>query len=413
MASDISAILIYAVSFISLFFAFFWILTLLFEEPHLHTRQKKLKRFPKVSIIVPAYNEEDSIASTLQSLLKLDYPKYKLEIIVVANACKDKTAEIVRGFKSVRLIETPIPGKAKAQNLGLKHAKGEIVVIGDADMLVPSDALRKILPYFEDPSVGEVIPAVKVHKPGTLLEKVQRYEYILSSLIRQLMSGIGALFSVPGAFVSFRKATIQKLGGYDERTITEDLEIGTRLLRHNYKVISNFDVHIYVRVPWTLKAFHKQRIRWNRGFFEVFSKHRDIVFNPKYGIFAFLFPLFIAIPIMLTVTFSTAVFEIASAVFTYAPVVSLDDVRLILEAIIPKGPLYINTLVTVPTVIILLTGLYIYNKATKHLKERWTNPSSIFTFIFIYPMLLTLYWVMSFGAHIAKVKREWRGTMRW
>ena len=412
MASLLTVALVYVISFISLFFSFFWISMLYFEEPGMHKRPK-LKRFPKVSIIVPAYNEEDSIADTLRSLLELDYPRNKLEIIVVANACKDKTAEIVRSFKRVKLIETPLPGKAKAQNLGMKHAKGEIIVIGDADMLVSPDALRKVLPYFEDPLVGEVISAVKVHKPKTLLEKVQRYEYIISSLIRQLMSGIGALFMVPGAFVAFRKSIVEKLGGFDERTLTEDLEMGTRLLRHNYKIISNLDVHIQVRAPRTLAAFHNQRMRWNRGFLEVFAKHRDVVFNPKYGFFGFLFPFFIAVPVLLTATFSIAAATTASFFATYSPIISLTDARLFIENILPNGPLDINVLIAVPAIAILVAGIYMYNKANKHLKEKWTSPSSIFTFIFLYPMWLTFYWLLAFGAHIAKVKREWRGAVRW
>jgi len=413
MEFSLQTLLILLISFISLFFSFFWLSTLYFEEPFMHKGNKKLKRFPMVSIIVPAYNEEDSIADTLKSLFTLDYPKDKLEIIVVANNCKDKTAEIVRQFKQVRLIETSIPGKARAQNLGIKHAKGEIVVVADADLVVREDSLLRLLPYFEDPQIAEVVPAVKVYKPQNLLQNVQRYEYIVSAFIKQLLAGWGAMFLAPGAFNAYRKSIIQEIGGFDEHTLTEDLEMATRLLRQGYKVTSNIDAHVSVRAPMTLAAFHTQRIRWNRGFIEVVSKHREVLFNLKFGLFGILLPLSIMIPVLLTTVMAVGLVQLASYLYSFAFLLSFADLQLMLATLLPKGLLYINTILVVPTIVVLVAGVYIYTKANKHLKERWTNPLAAFTFIVLYPMWLTFYWLLAFILHLTKAKKIWRGSVRW
>ncbi|MCX6775052.1 MAG: glycosyltransferase [DPANN group archaeon] len=413
MEFSLQTLLILLISFISLFFSFFWLSTLYFEEPFMHKGNKKLKRFPMVSIIVPAYNEEDSIADTLKSLFTLDYPKDKLEIIVVANNCKDRTVEIVRQFKQVRLIETPTPGKAKAQNLGIKHAKGEIVVVADADLIVTKDSLLRLLPYFEDSQIAEVVPAVKVYKPQNFLQNVQRYEYITSAFIKQLLAGWGAMFLAPGAFNAYRKSIIQKVGGFDEHTLTEDLEMATRLLRIGYKVTSNIDAHVSVRAPMTLAAFHTQRLRWNRGFIEVVSKHREVLFNLKFGLFGILLPLSIMVPVLLTTVMAVGIAQLASFLYDFAFLLSFSDLKLMLANLLPKGILYTNTLLLIPAVAVLITGIYIYTKANKHLKERWTNPLAAFTFIVLYPMWLTFYWLLAFVLHITKAKKTWRGSVRW
>jgi hypothetical protein len=105
--------------------------------------------------------------------------------------------------------------------------------------------------------------------------------------------------------------------------------------------------------------------------------------------------------------------QLASYLYSFAFLLSFADLQLMLATLLPKGLLYINTVLVVPTIVVLVAGVYIYTKANKHLKERWTNPPAIFTFIILYPMWLTFYWLLAFILHLTKAKKTWRGSVRW
>ena len=150
----------------SLYFVVFWLLVLL--EGGLKEESKRLKRTPLVSVIVPAYNEEKSIGNTLNSILNLNYPKDKLEILVINDGSTDNTKGIVeRIIKNhpsfnIQLVNKENGGKGTALNLGLEKAKGEFFVCLDADSEPEPDCLIKMLPYFEDGKVATVLPLLKV-----------------------------------------------------------------------------------------------------------------------------------------------------------------------------------------------------------------------------------------------------------
>jgi hypothetical protein len=105
--------------------------------------------------------------------------------------------------------------------------------------------------------------------------------------------------------------------------------------------------------------------------------------------------------------------QLASYLYSFAFLLSFADLQLMLATLLPKGLLYINTILVVPTIVVLVAGVYIYTKANKHLKERWTNPLAAFTFIVLYPMWLTFYWLLAFILHLTKAKKIWRGSVRW
>jgi cellulose synthase/poly-beta-1,6-N-acetylglucosamine synthase-like glycosyltransferase len=400
----------YAVIFFSMFLALFWLFALYLSEPLLHSIVKK-KFLPSVSIIIPAYNEEKYIGATLKSILALDYPKGKLEIIVVANACTDKTVEIVRKFKQVRLIETPLPGKARAQNLGLKYAKNEFVAVVDADMHTKPDALLRLMPHMEDKNVAQVIPAVKAAKPENLWQKLQYYEYVGAALYKQLCSGMSLLFVVPGAFDVYRKSIIQKLGGFDEHTLTEDIEIATRLQKYGYTVKSDLDVEVFVPVPDNLIKFHKQRLRWSRGLLEVIAKHKDMLFNSKYGLLGeFMLPVTIILPFLILPVYAIFFTIIAGKIQTLFLLLSNIGLPTISRnlASLKTYLLSLDALIWFSTVFFIMCGLYILSKANTHLKTSFKYPGSLVVFFMVYPIILSIYWILSIAAHFTKVKRIWR-----
>jgi len=175
---------------------------------------------PKVSIIVPAFNEENTIGETIESLRLVDYPKELFEIVVINDGSTDKTAEVVRSLNADgRLIfidNQENKGKAARLNQGLEVASGEFVACTDADSLVAPDVFKKTLPYFKNSKTGAVTITVEVNKPRNLLERIVEIEYIIGlSLALKVLSLFNSIHVTPGPFSVYRKTLLDVLGGFD------------------------------------------------------------------------------------------------------------------------------------------------------------------------------------------------------
>ena len=171
----------------------------------LHPRPpRRAAILPAVSLIVPAYNEEDVIERKLENVLALDYPAEQLEIVVTSDASTDATHDIVAGFagRGVRLIECERGGKVAAQDRAVRETTGEIVAFGDANVEWAPDALRELVAPFADPSVGMACGHVRLVNPsgGTNQEGVYwRYEMWLrarESLVHSMTGSNGAIYAV-------------------------------------------------------------------------------------------------------------------------------------------------------------------------------------------------------------------------
>ncbi len=229
-------ILVYILAYIGLFATSFYITSMI---KHYRKPEPLPKDDKTVTIIIPAYNEEASIARTIQSALELEYPKDKIEIIVVNDGSKDKTYEIAKKFEMargirVKVLTKPNGGKGSALNFGIKHSKSEIIVTMDADSFARPDSLRRMVGYFYSKDVMSVTPAMGVHNPKGILQRIQQIEYYLGVFLRKSFSTINAIHITPGAFSAYRREFFLKYGGYDERNITEDLEIALRIQSKNY-----------------------------------------------------------------------------------------------------------------------------------------------------------------------------------
>ncbi len=277
---------------ISLFFAIFWFLVLLDKETKI--RKRKLKKFPLVSIVIPAYNEEKNIAKTLKSLVNLNYPKNKLEIIVVNDGSKDNTKDLVEEFIAenkdfnINIINKENNGKGAALNDSLAISKGDFFVCLDADSIVTKDALQKILPHFINKDIAVVLPLLKVEKPENMWQKMQWLEYIINMFYKKLMSRLNCVHVAPGPFSVYRKDVLKKIGGFDEKNITEDLEITLRLQSKNYRIIQLLDAEVFTIAPKTFKELYKQRNRWYKGSIINAFKYKHMLFNKKYGDFGLI-----------------------------------------------------------------------------------------------------------------------------
>lgn len=296
---EIQTLILYCSIFMSLFFEVFLLITYLEvrEELNLEAKYigKNMKWFPTVTIIVPCFNEEKTLNDTVRSLLNLNYPKKKLAVILVDDGSTDGTGRELIKFKShpqISILSKKNGGKYTALNLALGKVTSELVGCLDADSLVNSDALKKIVPFFDDSSIMAVTPSIKVHKPQSVLQYVQKIEYSWGIFLRRMLSSLGALYVAPGPFSIFRTKVFYELGGYREGHHTEDLEMALRMQKNHYKIVNSHGAHVYTAAPAQLPALYKQRVRWTYGFLNNVLDYREMLFNKKYGhIGIFILPI--------------------------------------------------------------------------------------------------------------------------
>ncbi len=293
MQITITSIAIWIVYVLSLFFLTFWLLT--FLEKGLKDKKQKLDSFPKVTVSVPAYNEEEGLAETVNSILALDYPRDKVEIIIVNDCSKDNTRKVAEQLKKdnanrdIKIINHKTNlGKGRGMNNALKLANGEFFVCLDADSVIQPNALKKMVPVFKDKKVSTVLPLMKVKNPKGMLGKLQWCEYLINLFYKGIMGKVDCIHVSPGPFSIYRKEALDKVGGFDENNLTEDLEITLRMQKANYKIVQLLNTVVYTRVPLTWKGFYKQRNRWYKGTMINMFGYKDLLLNKKYGDFGII-----------------------------------------------------------------------------------------------------------------------------
>lgn len=250
------------------------------------SKSEKPKKIYSASVIIPAYNEEDTLEKTVESVVNLDYPKDKIEVLIIDDGSKDKTLDIARRlerkYSNLRVFTKKNGGKGSALNFGIKKAKGELVISLDSDSFVASDALKKMIPYFNDPKVMCVTSAMKVYKPKGFLQRIQATEYDLGIFLRKSFSKIDAVHVTPGPFSVYRKEFFIKHGGYDEKNVTEDMEIAMRIQSLNYRIENCDEAIVYTVAPKKFVDLMRQRRRWYYGTIYNWKLYRRL-FSPKYG----------------------------------------------------------------------------------------------------------------------------------
>tara|TARA_Y100000310_G_C20626240_1_gene786053 strand:+ start:435 stop:1673 length:1239 start_codon:yes stop_codon:yes gene_type:complete len=290
-------ILVYIVWFLSTYFIVVFLLILfkkrdnLYESPLLD----KNERLPKVSIVMSAYNEEDKISDSIESLKSINYPKGLYEIIIVNDGSKDKTKEIVLKYadeKNMVFIDNlKNKGKAACLNQGIAVATGSYIACMDADSVVSKDILKKTVPYFSDKKIGAVTVSVEVRHANNILQKIIRLEYILGlSLFLKVFSFFNCIHVTPGPFSIYRKALLEKIKGFDINNITEDLEIAYRIHKSGYKIANCMNTSVRTITPNNFKLLYRQRRRWYSGALMTIWQHKDIFLREKAGLFGYFIP---------------------------------------------------------------------------------------------------------------------------
>ncbi len=299
--------------FVGLYFSIFYLLILFNSKEHIPV----IKEYSEVSIAVPAYNEEKGIAKTLDSILKLNYPK-KIVCYVINDCSVDNTLKIARRYEKkfpgriIVIDKKKNGGKAEAFNSALKMIKTKYVAVIDADSEIHKNSLLKAMRYFvrdDDLRVGAVISKMRpINISKNLLERVQVVEYMMVGLVRSLSAKIGLLHTTPGVLSVYDTKILKSLGGFDKNNMTEDFESAVRIRKAGYLVDYSYESEVYTTTPNKFGPFLKQRIRWSRGFLQTHSKHKDLFFNPKYGLYGmYQFPMNVIGPIL----YFLAVFSIS------------------------------------------------------------------------------------------------------
>jgi peptidoglycan-N-acetylglucosamine deacetylase len=240
----------------------------------------------KVSIIVPAYNEEKVIVATINSLLATDYPYF--DIIVVDDGSQDTTYSLLlENFseaKRIRIFSKANGGKASALNYGIERSDAEIIVTLDADTLFTPETVSNLARHFMNPEIGAVAGNAKVGNRINLLTRWQALEYVTSqNLDRRAFDLMNAITVVPGAVGAWRRKAISEAGGFSNLTLAEDTDLTFAIIRNGHKVRYDDEALGFTEAPDTVKNFIKQRFRWMYGSFQAVWKHRDTWFRPRYG----------------------------------------------------------------------------------------------------------------------------------
>ena len=411
-----SPYVLWFVSYLSLFMSLFWINVMFLRVPE----RREFKKLPFVSMLIPARNEENNIRSCIDSIINSGYDKTKLRVIVIDDESRDRTGDIVRSLireyqecdiKLIRRVKKYNEfTKAPALNVGLKYVKGDYVGCIDADSTIEKGSLQNVTSLFEGDEVGAVISNIKVNRTKSIWEKVQRLEYIFATFIRSLMSKIDTLHVTPGALSVYRTDVLKKVGGFDEKNITEDLEVAMNIRYHGYKVKIALDSISYTNVPETFRKLWRQRVRWFRGFIYNTRKYKGMLMNKKYGLLGtFQYPINILTIACILLTFSFTAYEFFKLL--YRSLVKLSLVKLgafnfymfRLQDLI----LLFNFKLFFPMIASLVLAFYIYFKAHKVTKERWKHPSALIVYLTVFPILRSLHWVIAFIMEVIGIRGKW------
>ena len=375
------------------------------------------KKAPFVSFIVPAYNEEKGIANTINSLLGMDYPKNKFEIIVVDDGSRDNTFKIAKNFESskIKVFTKKNGGKGSALNYGIKHARGELVFTMDADSIIQPDAVKYQVARFSiDPKVMCVAPVIAVHHPRGILQRVQQIEYMLGVFIREAFASYNAIHITPGAFSAYRKSFFDKHGGFDENNITEDLEMSLRVQYYGYLVENSNESIAYTHAPNTFRGLLIQRRRWYFGLIQNL-KHYSELLSRNYGalglvvlpvaisaIFFSIFLTFFAV-LKLVLDLKKDWIYLSSINFNYFNTLNFSWISM---------ERYVYEVITNPVILFLIIFVlmsigYLFFAKTK-IKKHSNIALSLPFFVMFYALLFAFWWTIAFVYSLFKKDVSWR-----
>ena len=243
------------------------------------------ERLPTVSIVVPVRDEERVVGRLLEAMLRLDYPVEKREILILEDGSVDETVGICADYArrypdQVKLVhQLGSNGKPSALNYALKYVRGEIVAVFDADNVPGLDVLMRAVEYFEDQSIAAVQGRTcSINADENMLTKFVSYEEAVRFETQVRGKDVLNLFvPLTGSCYFVRRDVLDKIGGWDDESLSEDVELAVRLTERGCQIKYASEVRSWQENPESLAELFRQRTRWFRGLMEVGLKYGRLV----------------------------------------------------------------------------------------------------------------------------------------
>ncbi|MCK9345007.1 MAG: glycosyltransferase family 2 protein [Candidatus Pacebacteria bacterium] len=405
--------ILYVFLFLTLYLEVFFLITFFEERAKLSTEKlkEKLAYYPSTTIIVPCWNEEKTVSKTVDSLLRLNYPKNKLEIFIIDDGSTDNTWSIVQKFKNnpqVKLFHKENGGKHTAVNFGIENSQAELIGCLDADSFVDKDALHEIAAAFnEDPKMMAATPMLVVHEPKTILQKMQKTEYHMGAFLKRMLSPLDAINVTPGPFSIFRSEVFKQIGLYKKAHNTEDGEYALRMQANHMRIRNVHTAQVYTSTPSTLYKLYRQRLRWSYGTMKNTLDYRFMMFRREYGILGMItLPLSFFGVFVFLYNFGFVAFHAVKVVAE--KIVEISTVGFMFA--LPKAnPFFFNTdFAAILSYMFLGLGLVIIWNGVKLAEGRFRPSTGIFYFLFLYGIVAPIWFIRAVINVIFSRGTSWR-----
>ncbi|WP_205746379.1 glycosyltransferase [Dyella amyloliquefaciens] len=349
---------------------------------------------PGITVLVAAFNEEESILSTIASIAKQEYPG-PIEVMVINDGSTDGTMERLRSvsFPWLHVIDLKCNGgKAKALNVGLRHASYPLTITLDADSYLYRHALRRLVErYMSDPpNTASVAGAVLVRNSRVnLVTRMQEWDYFHGiAAVKRLQSLFQGTLVAQGAFSLYRTDILRVVGGWPE-CVGEDIVLTWAILRDGHRVGYCEDAITFTNAPTTLRQFIRQRQRWSRGLIEAFKLHGGLLFRRRMStIFIWWNLLFPYMDLVYTLVFIPGMLLACFGIYWLA------------------GPM---TLLVLPMAGLVNYLMYAIQSRMFHaqdLKVR-RNPFGLLMYTLFYGVVLQPGCVMGYVAEVFRMRKRW------
>lgn len=397
------------VIFAALYFEVFLLLSL-YERRKNRIKAPQMDYTPSVTVIIPIFNEEATIESTIESLLALDYPRKQLSLIIVDDGSTDNSQRLLDKYRNnpmIKIFSKENGGKYTALNLGIREATTDFVGCLDADSFVERHALRRIMSRFADPKVMAVTPSMIINKPDNIIRRMQKAEYHYGNFIRQALASIGAIHITPGPFSFFRKEVFDKIGLYRHAHNTEDMEMAMRMQKNGLMIVNAPDALVYTVGPGSVGKLYKQRVRWVSGFIANLIDYRDMIFSKEFGDLGLL-----VLPFTIFAIFMSFVYVIITA---YQILERITD-AIVKYSAVGFTPIewnfdwfYVNTsILSILSIMFvsLIIALSMYGERST--SGKWRFSVNILYFTFVYSFIAPFWLLRSIYNNLVSKEAAWR-----
>lgn len=418
---EIHTLIFYILIFCALYVQVFFLVTFIERRKDLVSIKKKknivLQNYPTVSVIVPCWNEENTVSRTATSLINLDYPKDKLSIFLMDDGSTDNTWKIIQTLSEqhpgiIRGIHKENGGKHTALNLGIEESESEFIACLDADSFVEPDALTRLVAYFEDPEIMAVAPAAAVYEPKTFVQSAQHVEYHMSIFNKKMLGFLGGMHVTPGTLPVYRREVFSEIGMFRKAYNTEDGEIALRMHANHLKIEYCPEALVYTIAPDSIMKLYRQRLRWMYGFLRNVIDYRRLLLRKEFGNLAFFTLPSALISIMGSMyLFGMVVYNIFNFVvqrIQYYNVVGW-NIHTFFRGSFHFDWFFFNTRTIFFVMIMLYLTIILTMVIGRHISEGRTKFSfHIFTFIILYSVIAPIWLMQAVYNIVTSRQSSWR-----